>query len=182
MASQMELHQDWVTQAARQFERPLLAYVRRFVVDEHRGRDIVQDAFLQLLKQPRETIEPRLAEWLYTVCRRRAIDIHRKENRMSGFSETLDPPSLRAEPGAAIEQADTTQAVFAQLAQLPGNQQEAVRLRFQQQFSYREIGSIMGLSESHVGVLLHQALTSLRRTFAEPNLHTTITQPRGATS
>ena len=42
---------DWVLAAVRQYERPLLAYVRKLFGDEDRGRDVVQDAFVQLLKQ-----------------------------------------------------------------------------------------------------------------------------------
>ena len=73
---------DWVLDAVTQYERPLLAYVRRLFGDEHRGFDVVQDAFLQLLKQVRAEVEPRLAPWLFAVCRRRVVDILRKENRM----------------------------------------------------------------------------------------------------
>ena len=73
---------DWVLAAVTQYERPLLAYVRRLFGDEHRGFDVVQDAFLQLLKQVRAEVEPQLAPWLYAVCRRRVVDILRKENRM----------------------------------------------------------------------------------------------------
>jgi len=53
------------------------------------------------------------------------------------------------------------------VAGLPAPQQEAVRLRFQSQFSYREIAGVMGLSESHVGVLLHTAIKTLRQSFAD---------------
>lgn len=161
---------EWIVAAARRFERPLLAYVRRLLGDPHRGRDVVQDAFLQLCRQPRAAVEPRLAAWLFTVCRRRAVDILRKENRMTTLS--ADPPAAAAGPADALERKDTAAAVLARLSGLPANQQEAVRLKFLQQFSYREIAEVMGLSESHVGVLLHTALTTLRRSFAGPQ-HTT---------
>ena len=157
---------EWIVAAARRFERPLLAYVRRLLGDPHRGRDVVQDAFLQLCKQARDTVEPHLAPWLFAVCRRRVVDILRKENRMTTLS--ADPPSGANGPADVLEHKDAAAAVLARLARLPANQQEAVRLKFLQQFSYREIAEVMGLSESHVGVLLHTALTTLRRSFAEP--------------
>jgi RNA polymerase sigma-70 factor (ECF subfamily) len=157
---------EWIVAAARRFERPLLAYVRRLLSDPHRGRDVVQDAFLQLCRQPRAEIEPRLAAWLFAVCRRRVVDILRKENRMTTLS--ADPPTGANGPADILEHKDATAAVLARLTRLPANQQEAIRLKFQQQFSYREIAEVMGLSESHVGVLLHTALTTLRRSFADP--------------
>ena len=54
---------EWVVAAARRFERPLSAYVRRLLgdaADSQRGQDIVQEAFLRLCKQSRHEIEPRL--------------------------------------------------------------------------------------------------------------------------
>ena len=162
---------DWVVAAARRLERPLVAYVRRLLSDDHRGRDIVQEAFLRLCRQPRAEVEPRVAPWLFAVCRRLAVDVLRKENRMSALSDTVEPPTPQHGPAEAVETKDLSRAVLERLSRFPPSQQEAVRLKFLQQFSYREIAEVMGLSESHVGVLIHQAMKKLRQAFAEP-LHT----------
>jgi RNA polymerase sigma factor (sigma-70 family) len=164
----------WVVAAARRFERPLLAYVRRLLGDlaDSRGHDVVQEAFLKLCRQTRAEIEPRLGPWLFTVCRRHVVDILRKENRMTALTDTVDPPTPRTGPAEVAETTDLSRAVLARLAGFPPSQQEAVRLKFLQQFSYREIAEVMGLSESHVGVLIHTALKKLRQAFADP-LHTT---------
>jgi len=154
---------EWVLAAVRQYERPLLAYVCRLFGDMDRGRDVVQDAFLQLLKQPQAEIEPRIAPWLFSVCRRRVIDVLRKENRMVALHDAPAAPATRdAGPAENAERNDSTRALLAKLPGLPPQQHEAVRLKFQNQFSYREIAEVMGISESHVGVLLHQALKTLR--------------------
>ena len=157
---------DWITAAAGRHERPLLAYVHALLGDRHKSQDVVQEAFLELCRADRAAIEPRLAAWLFAVCRRRAIDILRKETRMTALS--ADPPAPPADPGAALERDDAAAAVAARLLRLPADQREAVRLKFQGQLSYREIAGVMGLSESHVGVLLHLALKTLRRSFADP--------------
>lgn len=165
---------DWIVAAARRFERPLVAYVRALLGDRHRSQDIVQEAFLELCRRPRAEVEPVLARWLFTVCRRRAIDAHRKEHRMTALA--ADPPAPAAGPAEALEAKDTAAAVLDRVAGLPASQREAVRLKFQGQLSYREIAGVMGLSESHVGVLLHTAIKTLRRSFADPS----DTQPRSA--
>ncbi len=161
---------DWIRDAAGRYERPLLAYVRGLLGDPHRCRDVVQEAFLELCRADRAEVEPKLAPWLFTVCRRRAIDILRKDRRMTTLtlSPGADPPTRECGPAEALEARDATQAVFARLARLPASQQEAVRLRFLQQFSYRDIAGVMGLTESHVGVLLHLALKTLRESCANP--------------
>lgn len=158
---------DWLIAAAREHERALLAYVRKLLRgDEARSRDIVQDAFVQLCQQSRSDLQGRVAPWLFTVCRRRVIDVLRKENRMSALTDTHDPPSQQHGPAEQAETHDAAQTILARLTLLPANQQEAVRLKFLQQFSYREIADVMGLSESHVGVLLHQAIKTLRAALA----------------
>lgn len=81
---------------------------------------------------------------------------------------STDPPARAANPTERVEVRDLARAVLDRLAGLPAKEQEAVRLRFLQGFSYREIAGVMGITVSHVGVLLHTALKSLRQSFPEP--------------
>jgi len=159
----MAIDRDWILSTVQRYERPLLAYVGRLLGDPDRSRDVVQDAFLQLCKQSREKLDIRVAPWLYAVCRRRVIDILRKEKRMTA-TETMPEPTARGlEPSQSAELHDSTRLLLVHLADLPANENEVVRLRFHDQFTYREIAEVTGLSESHVGVLLHQALKKLRK-------------------
>jgi len=52
------------------------------------------------------------------------------------------------------------------IGELPRNQQEVIRLKFQNGFSYKEISRITALSVTNVGFLIHTAVTQLRREFA----------------
>jgi len=49
------------------------------------------------------------------------------------------------------------------LDSLPLNQQEVVRLKFQNDLSYQEISRITKLSVSNVGFLIHTAIKTIRR-------------------
>jgi len=53
-------------------------------------------------------------------------------------------------------------AVMDLLEHLSPNQQEVVRLKFQDELSYKQISSVTGLTVSNVGFLLHTALRRLR--------------------
>ena len=156
---------DWIRAAAERFERPLLVYARNLLGDAHKSRDIVQEAFLELCRCDRAAVEPKLGPWLFTVCRRRVIDLTRKEKRMTALG--TDPPARLADPVRPLEVRDSARVVLDRLAALPANQQEVVRLRFLQGFSYREIAGVTGLTVSHVGVLLHTALKTLRQALPE---------------
>jgi RNA polymerase sigma-70 factor (ECF subfamily) len=147
---------------------PLTRYAARLLGDPERARDVVQDTFVKLLAQPAEAINGHAVEWLFTVCRNRAMDVLRKENRMKRFEEGEVERVTTAEPrpGRALEEAETQAAVLRLIDRLPANQQEVVRLKFQNGFSYKEISRITALSVSNVGFLIHTAVTRMRAEFA----------------
>lgn len=73
-------------------------------------------------------------------------------------------------PIRLIENAEIQEAVLRLIDQLPRNQQEVIRLKFQNGFSYKEISRITELSVSNVGVLIHHAVARLRSEFAAQRL------------
>ena len=155
---------QWIREAVRRFEVPLTLYAARIVGDADRGRDVVQDAFVRLCGQAREDVEPRLAEWLYTVCRNRALDVRRKESRMAPLTEVeaASRPATAPPAGDAAETREVVSAAVRALETLPPNQQEVLRLKFQHALSYKEIAAVTGLSVSNVGFLIHTGLKVLR--------------------
>jgi len=151
---------------------PLTRYAARLLGDPDRARDVVQDAFVKLMAQPAGTVDGHVVEWLFTVCRNGALDVLRKEGRMRRFDqgELERAPAAEARPGRTLEAAETHASVRRLIDRLPPNQQEVVRLKFQNGFSYQEIAGITSLSVTNVGFLIHTAVTRLRREFAAERL------------
>ncbi|MBI3884934.1 MAG: sigma-70 family RNA polymerase sigma factor [Opitutae bacterium] len=159
----------FVSNAVERQQAPLLRYAARLLGgDIERARDVVQDTFVRLMAQPPEQLDGHVVEWLFTVCRNRALDVLRKDGRMKRFAEgqeeRLAAPGPR--PGRELERAETSEAVRQLIDRLPPNQQEVIRLKFQNGFSYREISRITELSVSNVGFLIHTAVSRLRREMA----------------
>jgi RNA polymerase sigma-70 factor (ECF subfamily) len=154
----------WVRAAVARFQGPLTLYAARLLGDDDAARDVVQDTFLRLCVQDRATIESRLAEWLYTVCRNRALDVLRKEGRMTQLSEeqVARRTSADAPPSEIVERRELASKALDLVESLPANQREVIRLKFQGGFSYQEISRISGHSVTNVGYLLHVGLKSLR--------------------
>ncbi|MBX6315583.1 MAG: sigma-70 family RNA polymerase sigma factor [Isosphaeraceae bacterium] len=155
---------QWVRAAVGRYEGPLTLYAARLLGDAEAARDVVQDTFLRLCKQGRNEVAHRLAEWLFTVCRNRALDVLRKEGRMTRLSDEQVRARPSPDPGPSddLERREEAARVLALLEELPPSQQEVVRLKFQNGFSYREISRISGHSVSNVGYLLHAAMKTLR--------------------
>jgi RNA polymerase sigma-70 factor (ECF subfamily) len=166
MHAASEPAQAIVILAQREHEAALLRYASRLLHDPARARDVVQETLLALGRQPESTHEalrPRLAAWLFTVCRRKALNLLRAEGRLSPLEAA--PPAIapEADPAAALVRSEDHGQLITLVARLPERQREVVRLRYQEGFSYEEISDITEYSVSHVGVLLHQALQALRR-------------------
>jgi RNA polymerase sigma factor (sigma-70 family) len=160
---------EFVPTAVAAHQASLLRYTTRLLNgDCERARDVVQDTFVKLMAQPRAAVDGHLAEWLFTVCRHRALDVLRKEGRMKRFSEGEAERVTAAEPrpGRALEASETYAALLRLIGCLPPSQQEVIRLKFQNGFSYKEISRITEHSVSNVGVLIHTAVQRLRAEFA----------------
>ena len=155
---------EWIRATLDRYEGHLTRYARRITGDGETARDVVQETFLRLCKEDPQTLDGHLAEWLFTVCRNKAVDIRRKERRMSTLTENriAEKTSPEPSPPSVVEDRDATGQILDLLDQLPENQQEVIRLKFQGGLSYREISGVTGLSVSNVGVLLHYGLKALR--------------------
>ena len=156
---------DWIRSALAQYEGALTRYATHLTGDVERARDVVQDTFLRLCSQKPSRVRDHLAQWLFTVCRNRALDVLRKDNRMSSTFEVelAAQPASGPGPSRVLEKKEELSRVLGILETLPANQQEVIRLKFQNDLTYREISQVTELSVSNVGFLIHTGLKTVRR-------------------
>jgi|CXWL01.1.fsa_nt_gi RNA polymerase sigma-70 factor (ECF subfamily) len=156
--------QAWLSEATQRHESALLRYTARLAGHSETAREIVQDAFARLCEERPEAVDGHVGPWLYTVCRRRALDVRRKGRKMTMVSslQLESRESKQPGPAACVESRQTGQRLLELVATLPDNQQEVVRLKFDGGLSYKEIAGVTGLSVTNVGFLLHTALKRLR--------------------
>ena len=160
---------SFVQEAVVRYQAPLVRYATRLLGgDVERARDVVQDTFMRLMAQPPAEVEGHVAEWLFTVCRNRSHDVTRKEGRMRRFEEGQAERVVATDPlpGRTLERAEQYATALRLLGKLSPNQQEVIRLKFQNGFSYQEISRITSLSVTNVGFILHTALKNLRQAMA----------------
>lgn len=154
--------------AIARYHRPLVSYALSQTGNLQRAQDAAQDTLLRLCQQSAEQLEhdilPRLAPWLFTVCRNAVIDLHRKESRMTTPGSSQDAlATAELSPDDHAEAHDQQDHLLSLVASLPSHQREVVQLRFQGNLAYKEIAEVTGHSVSYVGVLLHDAIQSLRQ-------------------
>ena len=153
----------WVQETLERYERPLVRYALRYAGDLESARDAVQDTFLKLCLADRAALNGKLAGWLFTVCRNRALDLRRKQRRTvpldtaaEGRLESPMPP-----PGAALEADETRSLVYAEIDRLPADERETVLLKFHEGLTYREISQITGTPVATVNYRMHALLSRI---------------------
>jgi RNA polymerase sigma-70 factor (ECF subfamily) len=165
---------DWVLAALQEYEGRLLRYALRLLKDADRAEDVVQETFLKLCREDPAQLNGRLGQWLYTVCRNHALDICRKESRMAVLDQ--DPHELavgvQQKPAIQVaEELDEHRRILRAMETLSANQQECIRLKFQHDFSYREIAQVTGLTVTNVGFQIHAGLKRIREILRVDTAH-----------
>ncbi len=163
-------HRLWLHATFERLERPLIAYAMRLLGGNVEvARDCVQESFLRLCRESRSHVEGHVDAWLFKTCRNRAMDHHRKEARMmidSNASALATAQAPASEPIGYLSKREEHEQLHEQIAKLPTQEQEVLSLRLAQGLSYKQIAEITDMSVSHVGVILHEALTKLRTAMA----------------
>src|SRR5579871_2755 len=133
------------------FERPLVRYAQSITGDLESARDVVQETFIKLARGglrdgpdgPNGASHARHTEaWLFTVTRNRALDHQRKFSRIIPMPLSEDRPCGAPGPAAVLERRESATALFRLLDALSPNQREVIRLKFQNDLSYREIAQV----------------------------------------
>ena len=167
--SRLPGREQFIGQAMREYESPLIGYAFTLLNDIDSARDVVQDTFLRLCRQDPAKVQVQLKSWLFTVCRNRALDVLRKERRTEPLKEIqwqkVAGPGLQ--PDERLDLQERLAQLRSLLNNLTQNQREVIILKFQQGLSYQESHEVTNLSTSNIGFLIHAGLKRLRESMPD---------------
>lgn len=154
------------------WEGPLLSYACRLLDQRPLAEDTVQEAFMKLHSHLSEVREP--VRWLYRTVHNLALNHRRRSKRMIALVSRTDEdnnseaPEWKhdpADPGLLPDEAlsrwERNECLKRCVQKLDPKSREVVRLKFEEDRSYREISEATGLSVTNVGYILHHALKSM---------------------
>ena len=154
-------------------ESPLLNYALRLAGEVSVAEDIVQEAFMKLHEQFAEVRDPH--RWLYRTVHNLALNHLRDAKKIvplvaaaddSASAET-DPSDPQPLPDEQIARWEGIGLVRLSLEALDERSREVVRLKFNENLSYKEISARTGLGIGNVGYLLHHALKTIAEELAK---------------
>ncbi len=133
----------------------LYSYALRVLRNEEDALDVVQDTYVRLWKNIEKIDEKRASSWLFRVCHNLMMDRFRRQKKTVDIEELEDIlPSPGGVRGLDIED---------MVGKLPPRYREAILLRFNYSYSYREIAEIMNTNENTAKTWVRRGLIMLRK-------------------
>ncbi len=148
-------------QLVRRYQRSGWNTAFRLVGDLHAAEDIVQEAFLRVLRAaPRYRPTAAFRTYFFRILTRLCRN-HRRRNVASPSGDLDAWVSQGPAPEDIASSQEVHSSVNNALASLPARQREAVVLRYYEGLSYGEIGWVMGATRKGVERLLARGRAAL---------------------
>jgi RNA polymerase sigma-70 factor (ECF subfamily) len=147
------------------------AYVLTLVRDRSAAEDVTALAFERAYRRRRSFDRRRGEErgWLFGIARNAALDELRRRRRVATL--VVDPEEVGEDMAADGDEEDMVlrrTAVREALQSLSARERELISLKFHAGLSNSELASVLGVSESNAGTMLHRAVQKLRRAVNAP--------------
>lgn len=151
--SQSVLPADWRVRLHR--------YACRYL-DTAAAEDVVQESSIRLDREDKAVHNP--LAWLHRTVRNLALNEIRRNRRTIPFdhSPLAGAPDPTPGPANHLEHLEKIERLDSLCRSLGDRERELLRLKFEENASYREIGEQMNLTATNVGYILCKTLQGLQ--------------------
>ena len=148
----------------------LYRLAQRITLDSDEAEDVVQETMIKIWNRREQWDEIESMEgFSLTICRNVALDHVRKKTRHDEFfiSNDRDSADLSRSPFEQAMQKDRIEQVRKIIDSLNEKQRTCIQLRDFAGKQYKEIATIMGISEEQVKVNIHRARQAIKLKFQQ---------------
>jgi RNA polymerase sigma-70 factor (ECF subfamily) len=171
-----EHDQDAFAELIRRYERPLKAYLSRYLGNSSQADEVCQTTFERLFERGKQFgAGRRFKPWLYSIATHLAIDAlrHARRHHLLEFDAAIDRDDSTAGtgfdllsddspgPAAQLEAAESSDWVRGAVASLPDDWRAVIRLVYFQGMTLREAAEALGQPLGTIKSRLHRALLRL---------------------
>ena len=147
-----------------QYQHRLLRYLISLLHNRQTAEDVFQETWIRVLEQGRR-YDPahNFSTWLLTIARNLAIDHMRRKHpdALEDLPPSAEPPVRGAGSFEIALQHEQAERLGCALERIPGEQREAILLRFQEGMSLEEISTVTRAPLSTVKSRLYRGLEAL---------------------
>ena len=153
------------TQWLEEHSSSVLKVARAYTLTQEESQDLAQEILLQAWRSlPKFEGKATPATWFYRVALHTAMNWHRNDQprrrSQRSLMEVESLPGDATDSSEQIEQRELMEQLYKAIHQLP-RPDVALVLLYLEDLSYREMASVLGISESNVGVRLNRTKKAL---------------------
>lgn len=141
------------------YGKRLLVYFFRMLGEEEKAQDFLQDIFLKIIERP-DSFDPDkiFSKWIFSIAANMCKNEYRyREVRKNAHNGRMKNTGLTRETKIddELDHAQFKMKLIREIQELDADQRNTFLLRFQENFSIREISQILSCSEGTVKSRLH---------------------------
>ena len=149
-------------------------YSYKYLRDEDKAQDALQETFVQVLRNLRKLREPDLfIAWINRINFRVCYDMQKKEKKSqlddNRYKDLLEIGGTPATPEAEIVEVDSRKFILDQVMSLPILESQAILMRYYQNMTIDEIATVLNVSRSTVKRHMKSGKTRLKKLLREMN-------------
>lgn len=143
----------------------LYGIINKIIHDESEAQDILQDCFVTIWKKAQsfDAEKGSFFTWMLNICRNKAIDILRKQNRESDHLNTIKETDAMDTKEAAMNV--NIIGINDVVARLPEEQRIIIEYLYFKGYTQKEVAEELDLPLGTVKTRARYALGELRKTF-----------------
>lgn len=154
------------------YEKRLFSYIMLSVKNRELAEDIFQDTFIKVINTIRlgnYHEEGKFFQWVMRIANNLKIDYYRKVQRLPSFesNDEFDIFDVISTHEDSIEQKLIQEQIYSDLNRLvtylPEEQREVLEMRIYQEYSFKEIAEMTGVSINTALGRMRYALINLRK-------------------
>ncbi len=157
----------------REYLKPIYGFAYKYAKNREDAEDIAQEVFVKVWKNFKKidrTKNPK--PWIFAIAKNAAIDFLRKKKTMpfndeSAILEMLADPAPLAR--TLLETTELTETLASAIGNLPAKYQQVVSLRFNENYTFREIAESLEEPLNTVKSKYRRALLALKKILNAPN-------------
>ena len=154
------------------YHKSVYNFIAFRINNHHDAEELASDVFVKAMQNlgkynPAFPIEA----WLITIAKNTANDYLRKTMRRQflPLEKIWGMASTKRQPEEIAVINEDCRELMVAMSKLSNKERQIVSMKFATELKHSEIAAIMGISESHVGVTAHRAVTKLRKFMEVPN-------------
>ncbi len=161
------------------YEKRLFSYILISVKNKELAEDIFQDTFIKVINTIRSGNyheEGKFFQWIMRIANNLKIDYYRRMQRMPVFENgsEFDIFDVLSTQEDSVEQKIIKEQIYSDLRRiidyLPTEQKEVLVMRIYQEYSFKEISEITGVSINTALGRMRYALINLRKIISKKKI------------